>query len=136
MRELSVVSPNFLQHGGTFTGNPVSMAAGAESLQLLTGTEIARLNALGVRAREMVSDRVADSGWEVRGSGSLLRPYPTDPSRLNEKVGIWLTSRAETVTSTIPLRTTAILSSSQPVSGCALCSVTPPCVAQRVWPRP
>ena len=26
--------------------------------------------------------------------------------------------------------------SSQPVSGCAFCSVTCPCVAQRVWPIP
>jgi hypothetical protein len=30
----------------------------------------------------------------------------------------------------------AIRPASQPVSGCAFASVTPPCVAQRVWPRP
>ena len=38
--------------------------------------------------------------------------------------------------STIPFRTTAILCSSQPVSGCAFCSETFPWVAQRVWPSP
>ena len=36
----------------------------------------------------------------------------------------------------MPLSTIASLPSSQPASGCALCSVTPPWVAQRVWPRP
>jgi len=86
MRELDPHRPHSLPHGGTFSGNPVSMAAGAESLKLLTGAEIDRLNALGDRAREAVSDRVADAGWEVRGRGSLLRPFPVDGSRLTEKV--------------------------------------------------
>ena len=86
MRELDPHRPNSLPHGGTFSGNPVSMAAGAESLKLLTAAEINRLNDLGDRARQSVSDRVADAGWEVRGSGSLLRPFPVDPARLNEKV--------------------------------------------------
>lgn len=86
MRELDPHEPDSLPHGGTFSGNPVSMAAGAESLKLLTGAEIDRLNALGDRARETVTGRVAAAGWEVRGRGSLLRPFPTDGSRLNEKV--------------------------------------------------
>lgn len=76
MRELSVFAPNFLQHGGTFTGNPVSMAAGVVSLHLLTAESIARLNRLGDEARELVAARVADAGWEVRGRGSLFRPFP------------------------------------------------------------
>lgn len=76
MRELAVSTPNYLEHGGTFSGNPVSMAAGAVSLQLLTESEIARLNALGDEARESVHDRIAHLGWEVRGRGSLFRPFP------------------------------------------------------------
>lgn len=78
MRELSVALPNFLEHGGTFTGNPVSMAAGAVSLRLLTEDAIARLNRLGDEARQFVEARVADAGWEVRGRGSLLRPFLRD----------------------------------------------------------
>jgi glutamate-1-semialdehyde 2,1-aminomutase len=75
MRELSVFEPNFLQHGGTFTGNPVSMAAGIVSLQLLTEDSISRLNRVGDEAHELLATRVADAGWEVRGRGSLFRPF-------------------------------------------------------------
>jgi glutamate-1-semialdehyde 2,1-aminomutase len=76
MRELAVTSPGYLEHGGTFTGNPVSMAAGAVSLRLLDADAIARLNRFGDEARLAVESRVADAGWEVRGIGSLLRPFP------------------------------------------------------------
>jgi glutamate-1-semialdehyde 2,1-aminomutase len=75
MRELSVFEPNFLQHGGTFTGNPVSMAAGAVSLELLSAEAVTRLNRLGDEARALLASRIADAGWEVRGHGSLFRPY-------------------------------------------------------------
>jgi len=77
MRELSVFSPNFLEHGGTFSGNPVSMAAGVVSLELLTADEIARLNQLGDAARTAAHARLSEVGWEVRGRGSLFRPFPT-----------------------------------------------------------
>lgn len=91
MRELSVFAPNFLQHGGTFTGNPVSMAAGVVSLHLLTAESIARLNRLGDEARELVAARVADAGWEVRGRGSLFRPFPhAGPRRDGElRMRLW-----------------------------------------------
>src|SRR5918994_5878974 len=36
----------------------------------------------------------------------------------------------------MPLRTIDTFSGSQPASGCAFAWVTPPCVAQRVWPSP
>lgn len=75
-RELAVSRPNFLEHGGTFTGNPVSMAAGAVSLRLLTDGAIARLNALGDAARDALAAKLAHVGWEVRGRGSLFRPFP------------------------------------------------------------
>jgi glutamate-1-semialdehyde 2,1-aminomutase len=86
MRELAVTSQNFLEHGGTFTGNPVSMAAGAVSLRLLTAGAIARLNDLGDDARRAVEARVSDAGWEVRGRGSLLRPFPRDAARVDAKL--------------------------------------------------
>lgn len=82
-RELAVSRPNFLEHGGTFSGNPVSMAAGAVSLQLLTPEEIARLNALGETARQAAHDRVAEVGWEVRGRGSIFRPFPEGDTQVN-----------------------------------------------------
>lgn len=83
MRELSVFEPSFLEHGGTFSGNPVSMAAGAVSLELLTAAEIARLNALGDRMHEKIETRIAPVGWEVRGRGSLLRPFPVGETRMD-----------------------------------------------------
>lgn len=77
MRELDPTRPGSVPHAGTFSGNPVSMAAGAESLRLLTPQAIAQMNALGDGARTALSTRVAAAGWEVRGRGSLLRPFPT-----------------------------------------------------------
>ena len=52
------------------------MAAGAESLRLLTSDVIGSMNALGDEARLAIADRVDALGWEVRGKGSLFRPFP------------------------------------------------------------
>jgi len=90
MRELAVTTPNYLEHGGTFSGNPVSMAAGAVSLRLLSQGAIARLNDLGDYARRAVEARVADVGWEVRGIGSLLRPFPVGAAQLDNELRIRL----------------------------------------------
>ena len=76
MRELDPARPDAIPQSGTFSGNPVSMAAGAESLRLLTPSVIARMNALGEAARTTVAERIAAAGWEMRGRGSLLRPFP------------------------------------------------------------
>jgi len=65
-------------HPGTFNANPVSMRAGAVALDLLTEQEIARINALGDRLRESLSDR----GWEVSGQGSLLKVHADDQDAL------------------------------------------------------
>jgi glutamate-1-semialdehyde 2,1-aminomutase len=86
MRELAVTSPNFLEHGGTFSGNPVSMAAGIASLRLLTADAIDRLNVQGDEARRAVQARVADAGWGVRGRGSLLRPFPRDEVQMDNEL--------------------------------------------------
>lgn len=69
--------PGSIVHSGTFSGNPVSAAAGTVALQLLDDATIARLNALGEAARVRARRALDRVGWEVRGSGSLLRPFPT-----------------------------------------------------------
>lgn len=80
MRELDPLSATGLEHGGTFSGNPVSMAAGVRALDLFTSQEVDRLNTLGERLRQSLRPSVEALGWEVRGSGSLVRVYPLDES--------------------------------------------------------
>jgi glutamate-1-semialdehyde 2,1-aminomutase len=64
---------SFVVHGGTFNASAVAMAAGAAALDLLTPAENKRLNGLGVRLREGLSEALRASnipGW-VQGQGSL-----------------------------------------------------------------
>ncbi|HEY3775161.1 MAG TPA: aminotransferase class III-fold pyridoxal phosphate-dependent enzyme [Solirubrobacteraceae bacterium] len=79
--------PDAIGHGGTFNANPVSMRAGAVSLDLLTAEEIARINALGNRLRESLAER----GWDVSGDGSLLKV------RAPDQEGLWWSLYAEGV---------------------------------------
>jgi glutamate-1-semialdehyde 2,1-aminomutase len=83
MRELDPTTPTGLEHGGTFVANPVTLAAGIESLRLLSPDAIARLNGLGDQLRSSISAQLADVGWELRGRGSLLFPSPVE--RLDDK---------------------------------------------------
>jgi glutamate-1-semialdehyde 2,1-aminomutase len=64
-------------HGGTFSANPVSMRAGLAALRSLPAAEIERINALGERLREGLTER----GWTVHGRGSLLWVAP-EPAEL------------------------------------------------------
>ncbi|MFJ9085549.1 aspartate aminotransferase family protein [Streptomyces sp. NPDC102384] len=84
MSEVDPTRPGSLPHGGTFSGNPVSMAAGAAALRLYSESEAKRLNGLGDAARESVKDRVSGVGWEVRGRGSLLRAVPAGSQKVDE----------------------------------------------------
>jgi glutamate-1-semialdehyde 2,1-aminomutase len=77
MAEFDTTAGKGLEHGGTFNGNPVSMEAGLVALELLDKEIVGALNARGERARERLGERIAPAGWEVRGRGSLLRPFPT-----------------------------------------------------------
>ena len=86
MAEVDPTRTGSLPHGGTFSGNPVSMAAGAVALRLYPETEIQRLNELGDGARRSLNDRVASAGWEIRGSGSLLRAVPSGAEKVAEDV--------------------------------------------------
>ncbi|WP_240422878.1 aspartate aminotransferase family protein [Leucobacter sp. wl10] len=84
MRETDPTRPGSLPYGGTFSGNPVSMAAGAAALRLYPADEVERLNRLGDAARETLNARVADAGWEVRGRGSLIRAVPVGAEKVDE----------------------------------------------------
>ncbi len=66
-------------HGGTFNGNPVTMAAGLKAMELLTPDVFERLNRDGEQLRESLSDviRLSEVEWQVTGAGSLFRLVPT-----------------------------------------------------------
>ncbi|WP_247971136.1 aspartate aminotransferase family protein [Bradyrhizobium sp. 195] len=61
--------------GGTFSGNPLSMAAGLASLTHYSQSAIKRLNGLGDRLRSKVGDGFSATGVEatLTGMGSLFR---------------------------------------------------------------
>jgi glutamate-1-semialdehyde 2,1-aminomutase len=63
-----------LPHSGTFNGNPLTMAAGLVSLELLSGEEIDRINRLGEALAIGLRDAVAAYGIDggVTQCGSLL----------------------------------------------------------------
>lgn len=73
-----VDGPPALPHGGTFSANPVTMAAGYAAMELLTEAEFARINDLGQRVRERLAEVIWDLGveWQVTGAGSLFRLHP------------------------------------------------------------
>jgi glutamate-1-semialdehyde 2,1-aminomutase len=90
MTELDPTSPRGLEHGGTFSGNPVSMEAGRVALELLDHDAVTALNERSDRARVELAQRVADAGWDVRGRGSLFRLYPqAGRARPNWQQEIW-----------------------------------------------
>lgn len=61
--------PEHVDHGGTFSANPVSLAAGLIATRLLPRPEIDRINRLGDRLRE----GLRSTGYTVAGRGSLVR---------------------------------------------------------------
>ena len=74
-----------LPHGGTYNGNPVSMAAGYASMRQLTPGNYAHLDHLGQKARdglqEILSSKNANA--QVTGEGSVLAVVPTRNSISN-----------------------------------------------------
>lgn len=69
-----------LPHGGTFTANPLTMAAGLASLRLLPPEAYARLDGLGGRLRQQINAGAQRLGIaaQVTGPGSLFRVHMTD----------------------------------------------------------
>jgi len=66
--------------GGTFSANPVSMAAGLAAMEAVTPAELARLERLGTRLRARLADAFREAGLpgQVTGDGSLFRLLFTD----------------------------------------------------------
>jgi glutamate-1-semialdehyde 2,1-aminomutase len=69
-----------LPHGGTFSGNPVTMRAGLTAMELLDTAAFAHLDALGERLREGLRAVLRDARVPgcVTGAGSLLRFHLID----------------------------------------------------------
>jgi glutamate-1-semialdehyde 2,1-aminomutase len=66
-------------HGGTFNGNPVTMAAGFAAMEQLTPDKFAHVNALGDALREGFRDVLAEQNirGQVTGIGSLVGVHLT-----------------------------------------------------------
>ncbi|MQA11850.1 MAG: aminotransferase class III-fold pyridoxal phosphate-dependent enzyme [Pseudonocardiaceae bacterium] len=74
---LSTFSPldsGSVSWGGTFSANPVSMAAGLTTLELFDAKAVAELNGTGDRLRGQLSQ----AGVRASGRGSLVRLFPDD----------------------------------------------------------
>jgi glutamate-1-semialdehyde 2,1-aminomutase len=66
--------------GGTYSGNPLSAAAGHATLTKLTPAAFARLDAMGQRMRDGLNHifRAAAQPAQATGDGSLFQIVPTD----------------------------------------------------------
>jgi len=69
---------DYVEHGGTFTANPLTMRAGLAALEALDAVEIGRINGLG----ELLRRQLTGLGYQVNGRGSLLRLAPGASERL------------------------------------------------------
>ena len=67
-------------HGGTFNANPVTMAAGLETMRLADREQFQRLDDLGAKLRGGIEDCFKHAGLpgRVTGVGSLFRIHGTD----------------------------------------------------------
>ena len=63
-----------VHHGGTYNGNPVTMAAGYETMQLMTPDQYDGLSSLGESLREETSNMLHKHGvpHQVNGRGSMF----------------------------------------------------------------
>jgi glutamate-1-semialdehyde 2,1-aminomutase len=68
-----------VSHGGTFSANPLTMAAGLAALTAYDEPAVARLNSLGGQVRAEIAERLAERGLaaQVTGWGSLFRLHLT-----------------------------------------------------------
>jgi glutamate-1-semialdehyde 2,1-aminomutase len=87
MNELNTLSSTGLEGGGTFSANPLTMAAGSAVMDNFGAPEIDRLATLGDRFRDGIRSVMEAHGWEPRGQGSLTRLFPLgidEPSAIVE----------------------------------------------------
>jgi glutamate-1-semialdehyde 2,1-aminomutase len=80
MRVLNPLLPGAIPHGGTFSANPVSMAAGRAALELAPQSEIDRINSLGEQLQALLQPTAERFGWTTSGVGSLLNIRSRDGS--------------------------------------------------------
>lgn len=115
-----------IEHGGTFTGNPVSMSAGLAAMKLFQADEVERINALGDRLRDGLRKTGEPFGWTANGYGSVVRlePVGQDPAaRLRQlfwlafEEGVVLTPSGTLCVST-PMDEQVIDSLVERISGC------------------
>jgi glutamate-1-semialdehyde 2,1-aminomutase len=78
-----------IDHGGTFTGNPVTMRAGLEAMRLFDEEAAERLNGLGRRFRNLLLSALEPLGWDVTGYGSLARFQPSEPAAGDWAKELW-----------------------------------------------
>ena len=78
-----------LLQSGTFSANPVTMAAGLAAMELFDADEVERVNRLGQLAIERISSLVAARGVQasVRGTGSMFRLFTTETAPTNYREG-------------------------------------------------
>jgi len=90
MAALDPFNAHGIEHGGTMTANPVTMAAGIAALDRFDAAAVDRLNALGDTLRTALADAVQRDGWTVRGTGSLVRPFPSPgaPAK-QQQLALW-----------------------------------------------
>jgi glutamate-1-semialdehyde 2,1-aminomutase len=74
----------YVSHSGTFNGNPMTMAAGRASLDLLTAGEIDRINAMGERLAEGLRRGFRSAGVDggVTAYGSFLHLHFDSPASI------------------------------------------------------
>jgi glutamate-1-semialdehyde 2,1-aminomutase len=70
-------APPRLPHSGTFSANPLTMAAGLAAMRLFDSAAVDRLNKLGRLARSRIEEAisVADVPASVTGTGSMFRVH-------------------------------------------------------------
>ncbi|HKA14082.1 MAG TPA: aspartate aminotransferase family protein [Myxococcota bacterium] len=80
MRRFHPDEPEPVMHASTFSGNPISMAAGHAAMSALDASAIDRLNALGNRLRAGIGAAFARRGLrgQATGLGSLANIHLTD----------------------------------------------------------
>ena len=76
MFPLDPYQPDGMEHGGTFSANPLSMRAGIVAMDLFGPDEVQRLSGLGDLLAQLLSGPADELGWELRWRGSLLRLLP------------------------------------------------------------
>jgi glutamate-1-semialdehyde 2,1-aminomutase len=81
MEQLDPRRRGFVGHSGTFNGNPMTMAAGCASLDLLDDAAIERINGLGESFAAGLRETLAEQGLEaiVTCCGSLLQVHLETP---------------------------------------------------------